>query len=351
MKKRIILAVVMVLIPLLSAGALLVNSWRKTPYGNLDAGTAVFLNLVIGKDGCLSQGGTVEEMRKNMAKMTTLLGGSGPDLPLVKNITIPGPAGSIPLRLYSRGDRNPPIVLFFHGGGWALGDLETHDAVCRAITKESGALTVSVDYRRSPEHKFPAAVDDCYAALLYVGSHGKELDGDPSRIAVAGDSAGGNLAAVISQMARDRKGPRIGLQVLIYPGVDFTVQRSANLNESFRNFSKGYFLSMKDIRYFSKAYLRTPEDMLNPLASPALAKSLKGLPPALILSARFDVLYSEGKAYGDKLKAAGVPVRHQVYDGMIHGFINSLRFVPEARAAVREIASELGKVFPSEAAR
>jgi acetyl esterase len=258
----------------------------------------------------------------------------------IENRTIPGPAGAIPVRIYTPAGNGPfPVLVYFHGGGWVICDLDTHDAACRSLTNQAGCVTVSVDYRLAPEHKFPAAVEDSYAAALWVAEHARELNGDPGRVAVGGDSAGGNLAAAVALMARDKGKPRLCFQLLIYPAVD-----GALATESMRAFRE-YFLTPELVSYFWKHYVRTDEDRKNPLASPTLAGNFKGLAPALIITAEFDPLRDEGEAYGEKLRAAGVPVVVTRYNGMIHGFFTMADVLDQGKKAVAESAAALKKAF------
>jgi acetyl esterase len=234
----------------------------------------------------------------------------------VENRTIPGPAGAIPVRIYTPAGSGPfPVLVFFHGGGWVICTLDTHDGHCRSLCNGAECVVVSVDYRLAPEHKFPAAPEDCYAAAQWVAEHAAEINGDPTRIAIGGDSAGGNLTAVVAQMARDRDGPTFVLQLLIYPATDFTFQ-GASMKEN----ADGYFLTTDDMHWFTNHYLRSEADKKNPLASPMLASDLSRLPPALVITAEYDPLRDEGEAYGRRLREAGVPVTISRYAGMIHGF-------------------------------
>lgn len=254
----------------------------------------------------------------------------------VENRTIPGPAGAMPVRIYTPAGSGPfPVLVFFHGGGWVICDLDTHDGHCRSLCNGAGCVVVSVDYRLAPEHKFPAAPEDCYAATQWVAAHAAEINGDPARLAIGGDSAGGNLTAVVAQMARDQGGPTLLFQLLIYPATDFTYT-GPSLTEN----ADGYFLTAEDMRWFSGYYLRGPEDRTNPLASPLLAADLSNLPPALVITAEFDPLRDEGEAYGQRLKQAGVPTTISRYPGMIHGFFGfpfdaSRRAIAEASQALR----------------
>jgi acetyl esterase len=250
---------------------------------------------------------------------------------------IPGPAGEVPVRIYTPAGAGPfGALVFFHGGGWVIGNIETHDALCRELTNGAGCVTVSVDYRLAPEHKFPAAPDDCYAATKWVADNARALNVDANRIAVGGDSAGGNLAAVVSQMARDRGGPKLACQLLIYPATDCSDETPSQ-----REFQQdGYILSRADMEWFYGHYL-TAKDRTNPLACPALAKSLAGLPPAFVLTAAIDPLRDEGEAYGEALRKAGVAVKAKRYDGVCHGFVSMGAMVEAGKRAVADCCAEL----------
>ncbi len=255
---------------------------------------------------------------------------------------IPGPGGEIPIRIYTPNGTAPlPLLVYFHGGGWVLGSLETHDATCRALANGAGCVVVSVDYRLAPEHRYPAAAEDCHAATRWCAEHAAELGADPHRIAVGGDSAGGNLAAVVAQMARDRGGPPLVLQLLIYP-----VTAHAFDTASYRDNAEGYLLTADDMHWFWGHYLGdTPARGEEPYASPLRAASLAGLPPALVITAEFDPLRDEGEAYARRLEEAGVPARLTRYDGMIHGFFAMSGLMDQAGAAVREACGNLRLAF------
>ncbi len=277
-----------------------------------------------------------EEARANYVALRALLG-PGEPVANVENRTIPGPAGEIPIRVYHPEGAGPfPAYVYYHGGGWVIGNLETSDTSCRLITNRSGCAVVSVDYRLAPEHRYPAAADDCYAALEWVAAHGAEIGVDPTQIAVGGDSAGGNLAAVVAQMARDKDGPVIGLQVLNYPvtNCDFTTA-------SYRDNAEGFGLGRQRMEWFWEQYLASPEQGTEPYASPARATELSGLPPTLVLTAELDPLRDEGEAYAHSLQAAAVPVTCTRYEGLIHGFLGQTHAVPEAIQAHTQIANAL----------
>ena len=232
--------------------------------------------------------------------------------------TIPGPAGEIRLRIYTPMGSGPfPLMVYFHGGGWVLGNLDSMDRFCRVLARDAACAIVSVDYRLAPEHKFPAAVEDAYAATVWVASHGTELKGNPDRVAVGGDSAGGTLAAAVTLMARDRKTPHLCWQLLLYPVTQYEPETA-----SYQSYGDGSFgLSQAEMAWFWQHYLSHPADGQNPLASPLLTRNFRGLPPAHILTAEYDVLRDEGEAYAAKLQQAGVPVQLKRYDGAIHSFV------------------------------
>ena len=260
----------------------------------------------------------------------------------VEDLSIPGPAGEILVRLYSPSPREQlPTVVYFHGGGWVLGDLDSHDPLCRALANRAGAAVVSVDYRLAPEHKYPAAAEDAYAAALWLSQHAVEWGADPKRIAVCGDSAGGNLAAVAALIARDRGGPELRAQALIYPvtNCDFEV-------ESYRANGDGSMgLSEDGMRWFWRCYARSPAEAAEPYASPLRADTLIGLPPALVITAEYDPLRDEGEAYAARLERSGVPTELIRYDGVIHGFVGQLAAFPEGAAAADRIAQFLRRAL------
>jgi acetyl esterase len=254
---------------------------------------------------------------------------------------IPGPAGEIPVRIYTpRGAAPFPVLVYFHGGGWVIGSIDTHDGICRELANAASCIVVSVEYRLAPEHKFPAAAEDCHAATLWGTAHATELGGDPRRVAIGGDSAGGNLAAVVAQMARDRGGPPLVFQLLIYPATD-----AAFDTPSYRDNADGYLLTTADMRWFWNHYLRSDADAAAVYASPLRAASLAGLPPALVLTAEFDPLRDEGERYAARLEEARVPTRLIRYDGMIHGFFGMTSMLQQARTAVGDAAAALTGAF------
>ncbi|MFT3937588.1 alpha/beta hydrolase [Rhodopseudomonas sp.] len=259
----------------------------------------------------------------------------------VRSIAIPGPAGDIPARLYTptklRQDEGlAPALVFFHGGGWVIGDLETHDVVCRGIAHDGELLVISVDYRLAPEHKFPAAVDDAIAATRWIADNAKTLGIDPEQLSVGGDSAGGNLSAVVALHARDHGGPLLAGQVLIYPATDFSMRHPSHSEPE-----TSVLLTHSVIRWFRDHYLGGAQDAEDWRASPARAETLAGLPPAFVITAGADPLRDEGDEYARRLADAGVPLKHRTYPGQFHGFFTMGKLLPQANVAVREIGDWL----------
>lgn len=257
----------------------------------------------------------------------------------VANLTIPGPGGELPIRIYSpRGSGPFPVLVFFHTGGWQVGDLDTQDSLCRRLTNLTPCIVLAVDYRLAPEHPFPAAPEDCYAATRWAATHATRFQGDAARIAVGGDSAGGNLAAVVALMARDRGGPQLALQLLICPATDFRLS-----SQSMEAYAEGYNVTRAQMTWTMNNYLPNAADRGHPLASPLLAPHLSGLPPALIITAEYDPLRDDGEAYGRRLEEAGGQAVVSRYDGMIHGFVDF--FEEPGRQACAEIAETLRVAF------
>jgi len=280
------------------------------------------------------------EARKQMLDLSPPL---QPDLSVQKVVDhqIPGPAGDIPIRLYyPAGDGPFPVLVYFHGGGWVIGDLDTHHGFCHALAKTSGCLVVAVDYRLAPEHRYPAAVEDAYAATRWVAENSGLIQADPDRFAVCGDSAGGHLAAVVSMMARDRKGPRIDLQILIYPITDCSFD-----TPSYEENKEGYMLTRDMMKWFWNHFINDEREADDFYASPLRATNLGDLPRALILTAEYDPLRDEGETYGKKLQEAGVNVTLTRYPGMIHGFIRMTAVLDKANNALDQVAGKVRDVF------
>lgn len=234
--------------------------------------------------------------------------------------TVPGPETDIPIRIYTPNEDGPlPPLVFFHGGGWLLGDLETHDALCRELANATECVVIAVDYRLAPEHRFPAGLEDCYAATRWVANNAETVGARPDRLAIAGDSAGGTLAVGVGLLARDRDGPEIDYQVLAYPATDYAFD-----TDSYEENAQGYFLTRKDMERFWNGYLRSELDGRHPYASTLRTRNLDGLPPSFVLTSGFDPLRDDGLKLADRLSDAGVPTRHVRYDDMIHGFLTML---------------------------
>jgi acetyl esterase len=267
-----------------------------------------------------------------------------PEVESVEDLLAPGPAGDIRVRLYRpRGaaDAGPlPALVYFHGGGWTIGDLDTHDVVCRELADLARCAIASVDYRLAPEHKFPAAVDDAVAATRWVAREAGRLGIDARRIAVGGDSAGGNLAAVVALVARDEGGPPLAMQTLIYPATDMAADTASHLR-----YAEGLLLTRDSIVWFKENYLRDAADEADWRASPLKAPDLARLPPAYVITAGFDPLVDEGRAYADRLQTAGVPVTYECFEGMIHGFVTMGGAIAAAHHALARCAQGLRAAF------
>ncbi|SDJ16889.1 alpha/beta hydrolase [Salimicrobium halophilum] len=269
------------------------------------------------------------------------LAGEPEEVAKVEDRTIPGPEGDIPVRVYTPEGEGPfPALVFYHGGGWVIGDLESVDVPCRMIANRSECVVVSVDYRLAPEHKFPAAVDDAYAALRWVASYGKEINVDPSHVAVGGDSAGGNLAAVTSLMARDRQEFSVSYQMLIYPVTNYSFE-----TESYKENADDYLLTKDSMQYFWNHYLLKDRDGSSAYASPLLVEDLSDLPPAFVVTAGYDPLRDEGEAYAERLRTAGVDVEYHKYDGMIHGFFWMPGVLDDGRDCIERASAALKQAF------
>lgn len=276
---------------------------------------------------------TVAEARAALAMMSMMGGRSTATLADVANRTIPGPGGDLPVRIYTpTGDGPHGVLCFFHGGGFVLGDLQTHDGVCRELAAGAECIVVAVDYRLAPDHKYPSATDDCEAAVRWVAANAESFGGDPARLAVGGESAGGNFAAVVAQRLRDRGGPALAAQLLVYPAVRLTGEETASLRDN----ADGYLLTAEDMKWFLGHYLLDTEHAHLADASPLLAADLAGLPPALVVTAEFDPIRDDGQLYADALRAAGVDVTSSCYDGAIHGFWNFFGMLKLGRTAMDE---------------
>ncbi|MBE3604445.1 alpha/beta hydrolase [bacterium] len=308
----------------------------------LDPQMKAILDTIAAAGGKPFNAMTPAEAREGIKLLVQVFGGQPEQMAKVEDRRVPGPAGEIPLRVYTPGGAAPMGgLVYFHGGGWVIGDIDSHDEVCCGLAKGAGCIVVSVDYRLAPEHKFPAAPEDCFAATKWVSQNAAALGIDANRIAVGGDSAGGNLAAVVAQMARDRGGPKIAFQLLIYPATDWSKESASQ-----REFTQdGYILSRGDMVWFYDHYMTSAADKTNPYFSPACAKSLAGLPPAFVITAAIDPLRDEGEAYGEALRKAGVPTTVKRYLGVCHGFVMMGAKLDAGKQAIADCCAELKKAF------
>lgn len=262
-------------------------------------------------------------------------GGASPDLRTVRDLRIDGPAGDLPIRVYRPDREDPPTLVFTHGGGWTLGTLDSSDNICRELASRAECLVLSVDYRLAPEHPFPAATDDAYAALEWAAAHADELGGDPGRLGVAGTSAGGNLAAASAIRARDA-GLELDGQFLLYPMTDRRFDRP-----SYDEHGDGPLLTAADVRWFWNQYLRSPVDEHNPFATVCRAPDLAGVAPARVVTAGHDVLRDEGAAYAARLADDGVETAHENYPSMTHGFLSLTDSVSRADKAMNALTDAI----------
>jgi acetyl esterase len=283
------------------------------------------------------------EARRLYRESRAALSPPAPEAAEVRDLAANGPAGPIPLRLYrgfgTQAGALLPALVYFHGGGWTIGDLDTHDIVCRTLANRGRCAVFAVDYRMGPEHKFPAAVEDCVAATRWVAGQGDALGVDAARIAVGGDSAGGNLAAVVAITLRDAGGPPLAFQALVYTATDQRMDTASHAR-----LSEGYLLTRDNMLWFRGNYL-SPADYDDWRASPIRAADLARLPPAHIITAGYDPLLDEGRAYSDRLVAAGVPVLYECFEGMTHGFLTMGGVVAAANHALYRIGQSLAQAF------
>ncbi len=289
----------------------------------------------------------VEEARAALKEMSRTLDVEKFEIRDVQDRTIQGPAGDIPIRIYwpdttdSKGSL--PILMLYHGGGFALGDIDTHDHMARHYCKHGEVIVISVDYRLAPEHPFPAGIEDCYAALCWASENANEIGGNNSHLAVTGDSAGGNISAVICQLAKERKGPAIAFQALVYPCATMETKTKYASRETFG--SGDYFLGQKDIEWLNSMYFADPDDATSTAAAPIHAADLSGLPQALVITAGFDPLSDEGEDYANRLKEAGVQAEHVRFEGTIHGFMSFAGAIDAGRKGLALVSSRLKEVL------
>ena len=310
----------------------------------LDHQTQAFLEKLKGQPPIESLPPAIaRELQRQMGMQAELLSAKEKiQVGAVSDLTIQGAHGEVPIRIYTPAIEGPhPVFVYYHGGGWVLGDLDRFDDICRRVTKSSNCAVVSVDYPLSPENKFPTAVEAAYTAAQWVFDNAEQLQLDPNRLAVGGDSSGGNLAAVVTHLAKERKTLKIAYQVLIYPVTDASMQTA-----TYREFAEGYFLTRDQMTWFFDNYLNShEEEATNPWVSPLLFTDFTGLPPALVITAEFDPLREESEAYAERMKEAGVPVVLHRYEGTIHPFVSFADEIDKGIEAIEEVADSLRSFF------
>ena len=310
----------------------------------LDPQVARYLQAALESDQEEREPLSLAEMRRASVLGVLAEAGEPESVAAIEDRWLPGPGVNVRVRIYTpaNAETGPlPALLYFHSGGWVMGSIEGHDSICRALANRVGCLVVAVDYRLAPEHPFPAAPEDCYAATCWVAEHAHLINADPERIAVGGDSSGGNLAAAVALMARDRGGPQLCYQVLIYGETDHYESGSA----SYTAYAEGYDLTRASMIWFWDQYLVHSADRSNPYAAPLRAADLSGLAPALIITAEYDPVRDEAEHYARRLQEAGVVVRLSRYNGMIHGFFRMFAIFERSHEALAEIAASLRVAF------
>src|SRR5712692_5843579 len=287
---------------------------------------------------------SVRESRDALEQRVHLTGGQPEPVDQVISTEVPDAAGAIAVRIYVPAARPAelklPGLVFFHGGGWVRGSLNSHDILCRSLANGGGCIVVSVDYRMAPEHTFPAAIEDSLAATRWVAEHAEQIGIDPARLAVGGDSAGGNLAAAVALVLRDEGGPALVHQLLIYPVTDYNLDTRSYLDNA-----EGYNLTRGAMRFYWRLYLRDESDADDQRASPMRARHFANLPPAFVITAEFDPLRDEGRAYAERLREGGAPTLYRDYAGMIHGFVTSAGVLDQGKQAMRDATAALRVAF------
>ncbi|NMM62463.1 alpha/beta hydrolase [Clostridium sp. P21] len=339
MKKSIkIISIILVIIAIFFG----IKSLTKTAIGKLDTYLAINLRLnkILNPKSIDSK--SIKEIREGLNSQSTIWSKKAIPFSNIRNITITENSQKIPVRIYTPNtNNNLPIIIYSHGGFWIAGNLDTHDNVCRKLSEKTKAIVISVDYRLAPENPFPVAVNDVYSILEWTYKNAESIYGDKKHVALAGDSAGGNLSAAVSLMSRDKNGPPISCQVLIYPSTNIFELNS----KSWSYLANDLNVSIKDMEKYISLYVPKKEDRKSPYASPLLAKDFKKLPAALIITAEIDPLRDEGKSYAKKLKDAGNNVEITEYTGVCHGFITMDKVTKKADKSINEISLYLQKQF------
>lgn len=341
-KKKMFWILPVILLFIIICGTLTIKNITTTSYGKIDTMFGVMSKIGEYFSPVSLKGKSVSEMRVALHKASIKWKSKPIAFSNIKNMNIKIVSNTIPVRIYTPNtSKNLPLIIYSHGGSWISGSLDDYDNVCRKLSKNSKAIVVSVDYRLAPENPFPAGLNDVYNTLQWVSKNAKSINGDSSRICVAGDSAGANLSAAICQMARDKAGPHITSQVLIYPSTNIYKLNT----KSWTYFGMNYNLTKENSEKFISLYTPNPQDRKNKYASPLLSDNFKGLPDTLIITAEFDPLRDEGEAYGHKLKGAGVNVITTRYAGVTHGFISMDKITKKADQALDEISTYLQNQF------
>lgn len=302
----------------------------------IDKDTAAFLQELVDMNAPAITAGTPEEARDANAAFLAEVGIDPVEVEHVEDIRIPTPEGGVPARHYRPCDDSVAVVVFFHGGGWVLGDLEGHDPLCRLLATEASVEVLNVDYRLAPEHRFPLGFEDAFVAVQWATD--SVAQGRP--VIVSGDSSGGNLAAAVALRARDEGGPEIALQVLLYPVLDFGLT-----TDSYERFGEGHLLLRDDMEWFLDHYVPDVESRSNPYVSPLRAEDLSGVAPAYLALGGYDPLFDEGMAFAEKLDAAGVRVTNRIYEDLIHGFMTMPKAIPSTQRAIDEVTGELSAMI------
>jgi len=328
--------VLSILILIITSSIVYIRSASNTPHGYLDWRLAILMKLPILSDGVYNKKLSPKENRARLDQKVPMMKSSLNKIKAVKNFTIKGKGGSIPLRLYTPLARKTqyPVILFFHGGGFTIGNLDSHDHICRGLATKSQSVVLAVDYRLAPENPFPAAIEDAWTAAQWTYNNMKQINGNKNQLFVAGDSAGGNISAVTALRARDRGTVKFKGQILIYAAVD-----PGNFDTpTMEKYSKGYLLTMRDMKIFTNFYLPKKKDQRHKDAAPLRVRNLSRIAPAFIITAEFDPLRWSNERYAKRLKKAGVPVKITQYNHVVHGYMNFLGIVPAAEKTIEDIS-------------